>query len=426
VRNGAGRGPRRREILPSLPTVLHTRVVTGTGGGPDKTILNSPRFLDGFGYRTLCAYMHPPGDPGLRELRAKADRWAAPFFAVEDRGPWDWKVVSQFLQICRKEAVTIWHGHDYKSNALGLLLRRFWPMHLVTTVHGWVRHTRRTPFYYFVDRFCLPRYDQVICVSSDLYESALACGVAEDRCVLVENAIDTAEFSRSATPDEAKKRCGLSPERFVLGAVGRLSAEKGFDILIQAADRLLKSGFDLELIIVGEGDQREQLNEMVSRLGRADRIHLLGYRTDVKALYESMDVFALSSLREGLPNVLLEALALEVPVVATRIAGIPRLITNGVNGLLVEPGSVEELTQTLARLLGDAELRRRLANLGREMVERFSSFEVRMQKIRRVYEGFVGPGTPPPAATDNTTADAGTYGHDLNVEAFSSQAVASS
>src|SRR5205807_10582326 len=98
-------------------TVLDTRVVTGAGGGPDKTILNSPRFLASAGYRMLCAYMHPPGDPGFEQLRAKAKFWQAPLLSVPDRGPLDWKVAVELLNICRRERVTIWHGHDYKSNA---------------------------------------------------------------------------------------------------------------------------------------------------------------------------------------------------------------------------------------------------------------------------------------------------------------------
>src|SRR4051794_36650207 len=89
------------------PVVLDARVVTGSGGGPDKTILNSPRFLKAAGYRMLCAYMHPPGDPGFEKLRARAVEWGAPLLSVPDRGAWDWRVLTRLLEICRREQVTI-------------------------------------------------------------------------------------------------------------------------------------------------------------------------------------------------------------------------------------------------------------------------------------------------------------------------------
>src|SRR3954468_3699772 len=101
--------------------VLDARVVTGTGGGPDKTILNSPRFLEGTGYRMLCAYMHAPGDPGFEDLRRRAKHRRARLLSVQDRGALDWRVFTRMLALCRRERVAIWHGHDYKSDLLGLM-----------------------------------------------------------------------------------------------------------------------------------------------------------------------------------------------------------------------------------------------------------------------------------------------------------------
>src|SRR4051794_3803748 len=97
---------------PGPVVVLDARVVSGPGGGPDKTILNSPRFLAGSGYRMLCAYMHAPGDPGFEQVRQRARAWQAPLLSIHDRGAWDWRVVTQMLKICRRERVAIWHGHD--------------------------------------------------------------------------------------------------------------------------------------------------------------------------------------------------------------------------------------------------------------------------------------------------------------------------
>jgi glycosyltransferase involved in cell wall biosynthesis len=374
----------------SAAVVLETRVVNGTGGGPDKTILNTPRFLTPWGYRTLCAYMHPPQDPGFESLRSRARAWQAPLLSVADTGPWDWHVVTRMLDICRRERVTIWHGHDYKSNALGLLVRRFWPMRMVTTVHGWVQYTARTPLYFAIDRLSLRFYDKVLCVSDDLYRSCRESGVPARRCELIENGIDLNEWTRRRGQAAAKARLGMEPGRLLVGAVGRLSPEKGFDLLIRAVDRLLHAGRDVGLVIFGDGGERAALEALAGRLGRADRVRLAGFGTDLPGWYEAMDVFALSSHREGLPNVLLEAMALEVPVVATRVAGVPRLVEHGANGLLVEPGSVDELAGAVDRLLGDAALRERLAAAGRRTVEGRYSFAARMRKIAALYDALLG------------------------------------
>ncbi len=366
--------------------VLETRVVRGSGGGPDKTILNSPRFLHAAGYDTLCAYMRPPGDPGFAQLELKAQRWNAPLFAIDDEGALDWRVLPRLLHLCRKHKVALWHAHDYKSNLLGLILRRFWPMRLVTTVHGWVHHTSRTPLYYAVDRFCLPRYERVLAVSEDLRQRCLECGVRSERCLLIENAIDTEEFRRKFNVVEAKNELGWSSRTFVIGAVGRLSPEKGFDILLRALAEIRGRGVDAELLLAGEGHEQPKLEALASQLGCREQLHLTGFQSDVRPQYQAMDAFALSSLREGLPNVVLEAMALETPVVATRIAGVPRVIDDGVNGLLVSPGSVEELAAALLRLIHDEELRRRLGLAGRQTIETRYSFARRMQKIAAIYD----------------------------------------
>ncbi len=388
------RGERVARMNRKARVVLDARVVTESGGGPDKTILNSPRFFGPLGYRMLCAYMHPPEDPGFDALRKKAAAWQAPLISIPDRGAWDWKVISRLLHICRRERVEIWHGHDYKSNALGLLLRRFWPMRLVTTVHGWVKHTRRTPVYYKVDQLCLPRYESVICVSEDLYHECRACGVPEDRCILIENAIDTVQFARRQTAEQAKANLGLPKNRFVIGAVGRLSAEKGFDVLLQAGRLALEQGLELSIVIAGGGQEQANLEALAERLGMRDRVHLLGYAGDPRPIFEAMDVFVLSSYREGLPNVLLEAAALQVPIVATRIAGVPRLIQHGENGLLVEPGDLESLAQAMIQLSEDPALGARFAAAGRQRIETEYDFSKRIEKIRDIYDGLLSRNRP--------------------------------
>jgi glycosyltransferase involved in cell wall biosynthesis len=136
------------------------------------------------------------------------------------------------------------------------------------------------------------------------------------------------------------------------------------------------------------------LRALIAELGLHDRVRLLGFQTDARPIYEAIDLFVLSSLREGLPNVVLEAMAMETPVVATRIAGVPRLIQDGENGLLVEPGALDELTRAIARLLDDSDARLKLSAAGRKTVEQRYSFAVRMQKIQSIYDRLLGRNRP--------------------------------
>jgi glycosyltransferase involved in cell wall biosynthesis len=371
------------------PTVFDTRVVTGSGGGPDKTILNSPRFLDSLGYRMLCGYLTPPNDPGYADIVTKAAKYRAPLVSIPDRGPLDPKLVWELLKVCRDEHVRVWHGHDYKTNALGLALRPFHRMRLVTTVHGWVHNTARTPLYYKIDKFCLKRYERVYCVSPDLVDECKAAGVRHDKLLLLENGIDTVEYTRRKTVAEAKAELGLPTDRVVIGAAGRLEPEKAFDLLIRAAAEL-KAGHNVGLVIVGEGHDRPRLEALAAELGITDRVKLAGWQSDVKRWFEAMDVFALSSRREGLPNVLLEAMALGVPCVATRIAGVPRLITDGVSGRLVPADDLPALVSGLREVLSDAGTADRFRREGRATIETRYSFAARMTTLAKEYDRLLG------------------------------------
>ena len=367
-------------------TVLETRVVTGQGGGPEKTILNTPRYMTSYGFPTLCAYMHPPKDPGFKTIEKRAAELNCPLVGIDDSGAFDRSVARNLLQICEDKNITIWHGHDYKSNYIGLKLRKKHPMKLVTTVHGWVHHTWKTPFYYFLDRWCLRRYDHVICVSNDLYEKCLALGVPEKRCSLIVNAIDTMQYRRTMKLEEAKAKLGFPVHRVVIGACGRLSPEKNFAGLIRVVTELLKENVPVSLFIAGDGPIRDSLQRQINATGFAEHIHLLGFRDDIMDFYQGLDIFVLNSLREGLPNVVLEAMAYEVPVISTRVAGVPRLITNGYDGVLIDIKNEMELKLRLGKLIEDFDYRRLLGENGNFTIKAQYSFGVRMKKIRDIYE----------------------------------------
>jgi glycosyltransferase involved in cell wall biosynthesis len=232
--------------------------------------------------------------------------------------------------------------------------------------------------------------DRVIVVSEDIHRYVLGLGVPAERCTVVENAIETDVYRRTIGTEQARIQSGLSGEGLLVGGVGRLCAEKGFDRLIKAVSDLGSRGLSVRLVLVGEGEERPRLEKMIRDLNCQNVVQLLGYRADTLPLYQALDVFVLSSVREASPNVVLEAMAMGVPVVATRIAGVPRLIQHGVNGLLVEPDDVVGLTDALTTLLSDKVLADRLARAGRRTIEARYSFVFRMQKIRAIYDSLLG------------------------------------
>jgi glycosyltransferase involved in cell wall biosynthesis len=184
------------------------------------------------------------------------------------------------------------------------------------------------------------------------------------------------------TVTQARTALKLDSNAPMILAVGRLSEEKAFDELIRAVAPLSNA----KLMIVGEGHDRPRLEALIQELNLNNRVTLAGWRSDVRQLYQAADVLALSSHREGLPNVLLEALALETPVVSTDVNGIPRLIQHDVNGLLVKPGDVNAMTASLQTLLGSVELQARFRVAGRNTVlERFS-FAARIERLADDYD----------------------------------------
>ncbi|QDV82870.1 glycosyltransferase [Planctomycetes bacterium TBK1r] len=415
------------------PLVLHTRVISGQGGGPEKTILNSPRFLGPLGYRGVCVYLRDPGDAGFAVVRARAEQKRAPLIEVDDLGIRDWRVVGRMRQAveqvvgewaadCRRQASPpladarpsqgeggfkacasqgegdfatrpfLWHGHDYKSNLLGLLLKKHFPqMRLVTTVHGWVQKTWKTPLYYAIDKWCLKRYEHVICVSRDLFEDCQRLGVPDNRLSLIDNAIALDDYDFDLEQSAAKQKLGFAAETKLVVGVGRLSAEKGFDLLIDAVARLIDGGHDVGLAIAGDGAAKDALQTQINATGFADRIRLLGFVADPRLVYRAGDVYTLSSHREGLPNVVLEAMAMRLPVLSTKVAGMPDLVVDQENGLLVDTGDGDAIRMSLERLLGDPALRDRLAAAGRQTVEERFSFASRMEKVAAVYRDLLDP-----------------------------------
>jgi glycosyltransferase involved in cell wall biosynthesis len=154
----------------------------------------------------------------------------------------------------------------------------------------------------------------------------------------------------------------------VVGTVGKLSRVKDHQTFLRAAGMIAAERDDVAFLVVGEGPLRRELEDLTGELGLGGRVHFLGRRGDVPSLLKLMDVFALTSVSEGLPNVVMEAQAASLPVVATNVGGVPEVVDDGVSGLLVEPRDHAGLARALSSLLGDPQLAARMGRAGHETV----------------------------------------------------------
>ncbi len=206
--------------------------------------------------------------------------------------------------------------------------------------------------------------------------------VSPERAVAIPYGVDVERFApRDGSP--VRHALGIPTGRRVVGTVGLLKEQKGHTYLLQAAERLADR--DIEWLLVGDGELRADLEAEARRRGIADRVHFLGQRDDVPELLSAFDVFALSSTYEGMCFAVAEALAVEVPVVATEVGGVGQSVVHGETGLLVQPRDPERLAQSIARLLDDGDEAARFARAGRERVRRLYALATMAERTESLY-----------------------------------------
>jgi glycosyltransferase involved in cell wall biosynthesis len=229
------------------------------------------------------------------------------------------------------------------------------------TVHGWAFSAYSGLsglLYRAADRLMAPLTTVTICVSEQELAAGLEAGACRaERSVVIHNAVDVAGAPRSRHDRPVPR----------LIAVGRLKAPKDFLTLVRALAAL--PGGSFEALIVGDGPDRAQVEAEIERLGLEGSVRLTGERSDVPELLADADIFVLSSRSEGLPVSVLEAMAAELPVVASAVGGLAELVDDGGTGILVPAGDEQALAQALGRLVEDAELRRKLGAAGRARAE---------------------------------------------------------
>lgn len=301
-------------------------------------------------------------------------------------------LVSLYL-LFRREKFDIVHTHTAKAGVLARLAAYFARVPVIIhTPHG---HN----FYgYFgicmskiiiaVERFVARFTDRIIVFTELEKKDFIRFRVADtEKVSLIYQGLELERYTQvNIDKVKSKKAFGIAVDEDVIGMIGRLEPIKGPGYFVEAAEEVAKKFTKTKFIVVGEGGLRQRLENQVEGMGLKDRFIFTGWREDIPEILSIMDILVLPSLNEAVGIVLIEAQVLGVPVVATNVGGIPEIVIDGMNGILIPPRDPQALAQAVVKLLKDEALRRKMGDAGREWVRDRFSVESMIEKLEKLYK----------------------------------------
>lgn len=350
-------------------------------GGPALHVAYLTKGLEPHGYdTTLVAGRLARGEDSMSYVAEELGVEVVPLGELHrEVSPfYDPVAVRRLVHEIRRVRPHILHTHTAKAGAVGraaaMLAGGARPPVVVHTFHGHVLRGYfgpiRTKLFREIERALARHTTRLIAVSPQVRDDLVELGVAPaEKFSVIRLGIDLE--SRVLTQDrreEFRQHVGIPEERFVVGWIGRMTAIKRVPDILTSFKLLLDRGVDATLCLVGDGPDRESAELLAKELGIAGHVIWPGYQRDVSPYYALFDAFVLPSANEGTPVVAIEALAAGRPIVATRVGGVPDVVTEGEDGYLVAVGDVEAIAESLERLARDPELRRSLGKRGRANV----------------------------------------------------------
>lgn len=278
--------------------VLHLRD-THEIGGPGKTILETHRAIDSRRFRLHLGVFLRQGETEDSPFIAEARRIEMPVHCIWGRHAYDIGMVRQLVDLVKTFQIDILHAHEVKSDVIACLAAWFYPIPIVTTLHGWIRHNFKHQVLIGLDKRIAKRFDRVIAVSRRIEEDLLAAGVPREKLRMVHNAIVVERYQRTGCRGVLAEAVGGALARPVIASLGRLSPEKGHADLIAAVAQVISQGHKVSLVLIGDGPERPQLVQQIAALGLQDYVRLPGYIQAPQRLFEEIDLMVLPSDRKS-------------------------------------------------------------------------------------------------------------------------------
>ena len=328
--------------------------------GAEAVILNLSRVLREGGHDCRMGVFYNSANPNL-QFHEYSLKEGFESYLIECAGQIDRAAIGRIRKLAADTGAEAIHAHGYKADIYAYLALHGIEIPLISTCHTWYDTGLLISIYGRMDRFVLRSYARVVAVSDEVRRRLLKAGVRKDRIRLVRNGIDLRPFD---SVNHTRLEQGM-----VVGLVGRLAWEKGVDLFLRAAAKILMEFPNTQFVVVGDGPDRDKLERLIDEMKIRANVRLLGRREDMASLYASLDVMVSSSRQEGLPMAILEGMACELGLVATAVGEVPTVVLDGRTGVLVPADNVEALAQGIIHLLQDPASRARLGSAARQLIE---------------------------------------------------------
>lgn len=391
-----------------VPRVMDLRGTYKGGGGPDKTVLNSAAQHDPSRVYVLVTYLRQPHDHEF-QIPEMARRLGINYVDLSDGSMIDRACLRRLAGLIREHRLEVVHAHDDKTLLYAWLLKLIMPgLRIIYTCHshsvygrsdfaglgGYLNFkVRQRIQILLMNRYLKP----IIAVSRETRERLVANGLAGSDVAVLHNGIDTDVWRRDNARPALRHELDIPEGGLLVGTVARITYDKDLPTFYRVAERVAERVSGVTFVIVGDGygDELRRAREEVARQGLERLVRFTGHRNDLRDIYASLDVFLMTSLSEGMPNTLLEAMSMGVPSVSTSVGGVPELLEHGHGGFLAPAGNVELLASHVAGLLRDPSVRLSCGKACRSRIEERFDFARRVSIMEDYYAWFAGAGPLP-------------------------------
>lgn len=375
---------------PAVKNILHL-IGSDFYGGPEKQIIEHLRILNKDKYTGHIASYLEAGKTSNPVLDIASD-CGIKSHSIVMKHPLDFNALSSLKRLIKDEEIDLLCTHGYKSAVLGVIASRKTNIPAISFSHGYTTENLKVSIYEWLERKALERMQGVIAVSHAQKLRLDSFNVKYKKCWVVHNATTVIDLTKTSNKSRVEicDEFSIAEDKKIAVIAGRLSPEKAHNILLDAIKLINDELNDTVVLICGDGQCAADLKQQAADLNIEDKCIFAGFRTDMDKFYQAMDFMILSSLTEGLPLVVLEAMANAKPVVSTSVGGVPEVITDGENGYLVNSGDAQALANGISRALKEFDSFDLIGKRAYDLISDKFSFQIHAEKLESIYKEVLG------------------------------------